>query len=503
MLERSQDKPLYQQLADALSNDIRSGVYPVGHKVPSVRKMSGLRGVSISTVSQAYGWLEDQGWLQARPQSGYYVRSTHTQMGQAKVIRLPVSAPEVAPSEVTKADLISHVLNQLNHPSQVNLGATIPHASLMPQRQLQQHIQKVSRYRLAEVLTYQFSPGHIGLRQQLAIRMRDASVTCHSDDIVISHGCVEALTLCLRASTTPGDLIAVESPCYYGFLQLAELLGLKVLEIPTDPATGISLEALELALSQWPITLVLLTARFSNPHGSVIPVARQKQLVAMARRYDIDLLEDDIYGELAYVNKNTSPKNTGPNNTGLDGACTALKAWDTDGRVMYCSSFSKTLSAGLRIGWCIPGRHFDDVVKHQLFTTFSASSLSQETLYSYLQQGHYDRHLRKLRQTITDNCMRFYQAIQQYFPAQTLISRPLGGYCLWVQLPDGVSSGQLFHLAREQSISIVPGGLFSNSERFEQYLRLNIARPWDDSVATALSTLGQLVTRLMPQSLPK
>ncbi|MDP2609681.1 MULTISPECIES: PLP-dependent aminotransferase family protein [unclassified Oceanobacter] len=500
MLERTLDKPLYQQLADALSNDIRSGIYPVGHRVPSVRKMSGLRGVSISTVSQAYGWLEDQGWLLARPQSGYYVRSSHAGMDQANVIRMPVSSPEAIPSAVTKSELISDVLDQLNHPGRINLGATIPHASLMPQRQLQQHIQKVSRYQLSEVLAYQFSPGHIGLRQQLAIRMRDASVFCDADDIVISHGCVDALTLCLRASTHPGDLIAVESPCYYGFLQLAELLGLKVLEIPTDPATGVSLEALELALSQWPIKLLLLTARFSNPHGAVMPVARQKQLVAMARRYDIDLLEDDIYGELSHLTQSASHKHGSGQVTaitGLDGACTALKAWDTDGRVMYCSSFSKTLSAGLRIGWCIPGRHFDGVVRQQIFTTFSACSLSQETIHSYLQQGHYDRHLRKLRQTISSNRVRFQNALQQFFPPQTLISQPLGGYCLWIQLPDGVSSGLLFHLAREQSISIVPGSLFSNSERFEQYLRLNIARPWDDTVIQALETLGRLVTQLM------
>ncbi|WP_221800568.1 PLP-dependent aminotransferase family protein [Oceanobacter mangrovi] len=492
MLERTLEKPLYLQLADGLAADIQTGVYPVGHKLPSVRKMSNLKGISISTVSQAYAWLEDQGWLRAKPQSGYYVRSS-TAGGEEP--RLPVSQPEETPAEVTKADLITGLLEEIKLPSMVNLGATVGDASLMPHRQLQQHFQKVSRYQMHETLAYQFSPGYMPLRQQLAVRMRDTGVHCSASEIVVTHGCVEALTLCLRAATEPGDLIAVESPCYYGFLQLADLLGLKVLEIPTDPQTGISVEALELALTQWPIKLVLLTARFSNPHGSVIPVARQKQLVKLARRHDIDLLEDDIYGELAFI----GPK--GGDSTTADGAHSSLKSWDTDGRVMYCSSFSKTLSPGLRLGWCLPGRHFRQVVKEQTFTTFSACTISQFAVHSYLQNGHYDRHLRKLRQTITDNFNRFKQEIRRFFPEDTLISCPNGGYCLWIQLPDGVDSAQLYHLARERSIAIVPGTLFSNSDRFDQYIRLNIAVPWSDKLEQAMKTLGQLVAQLAKQRL--
>ncbi len=493
MLERTLEKPLYLQLADSLAADIQSGVFPVGHKIPSVRKMSAQKGVSISTVSQAYAWLEDQGWLQARPQSGYYVRSAFAANDPEGEPRLPVSEPEKTPTKVTKVELITELLDELKTPSMVNLGATIPEDSLMPQRQLQQHIQKAARYHIDEVLQYQFSPGYPALRQQLAVRMRDAGVHCGASEIVVTHGCVEALTLCLRATTKPGDLLAVESPCYYGFLQLAELLGLNVLEIPTDPQTGMSVEALELALSQWPIKVVLLTARFSNPHGSIIPVARQKQLVSLARRYDIDLLEDDIYGELAFIG------DKGPNSArAADGAFSALKAWDTDGRVMYCSSFSKTLSAGLRLGWCLPGRHFKQVVKEQTFTTFSASTLSQYAVQSYLQHGHYDRHLRKLRQVITENFARFKLEIRRFFPEETLISCPNGGYCLWIQLPDGIDSTKLYHLARERSITVVPGSLFSNSDRFDHYLRLNIAVPWNDKLEEALRTLGQLVHQMSP-----
>ena len=482
MLKAVANTPLYQQIAADLQADIESGVYSVGQKVPSVRHFSQIKGVSISTVTQAYAWLEDQGWLMARPQSGYYVRASFSPAMRVPANdALPPLSQGERPAEFTKSALINDMLNQFNRPSAINMGAAIPSPELLPLRQLQTHINKVARFHTADVLDYQFSPGLSALRRQLATRMRDVGVRCASDDIILTNGCAEALTVCLRAATQPGDLIAVESPCYYGILQLAALQGLRIIEIPTDPQTGISPEALQLALEQWPIRLIVLNSRYSNPIGAVIPTARQKQLVALAQRYDVGILEDDIYGELGH-----------PGAAGEQPVNTVLKTFDTDGRVMYCSSFSKTLAAGLRLGWCLPGRWFREVQVQQTFTTFSAPSLSQYAVSSYLQNGQYDRHLRQLRLKVAENSRRVIDAVHRYFPQGTRVTEPEGGFILWVAMPEGVDATRLYHDAVRHSIAIVPGDLFSNTAHFSHCMRLNTSITWSAEVDQALQTLARL-----------
>jgi len=486
MLQRQADQPLYIQLAEQVADDIRNGVYSAGSKVPSVRKLASQRGVSISTVTQSYAWLEDQGWISAKPQSGYFVRSDVT----PDMSQVPPLSQGDEPGEVTKAEFINQMLARINQPAMVNLGAAIPHISWLPQRALQTHIQKVSRFQTADVLDYMFSPGLEELRSQIAVRMRDVGVRSTADDIVVTHGCAEALTLCLRAVTQPGDLVAVESPCYYGFLQIANMLGLKIIEIPTDPQTGISIDALKLALQQWPIKVIEVSSRFSNPTGSSIPAEKQQELVQLATEYQVPIIEDDIYGDIAFP----TPKGKLPPPTSV------LKTYDHEGWVLYCSSFSKTVAAGLRVGWCVPGRWRKQVMERQTFTTFSAASLSQYAMSSYLLNGHYDRHLRQFRAKAATNMQRFIQAIRQYFPSGTKINEPAGGFILWLCLPQGVSAMELHYEALKQSIVVVPGDLFSNTEHFSGYLRINTATPWSDEVEQALKTVGELVSRQMAVS---
>lgn len=481
MLQRQAEQPLYLQLADHIADDIREGIYASGSKVPSVRKLAQQHGVSISTVTQAYAWLEDQGWISARPQSGYYVRSDIA-LGSDE--RPPLSLGD-EPRDVTKGEFINQMLTRINRPATVNLGAAIPHISWLPQRALQTHIQKVSRFQTADVLNYTFSPGVEELRSHIAVRMRDVGVRCLSDDIVVTHGCAEALTLCLRSVTQPGDLVAVESPCYYGFLQIAKMLNLKVIEIPTDPQTGISIDALKLALQQWPIKAIEVSSRYSNPTGCSIPAENQQQLVALAQQYEVPVIEDDIYGDISF-----------PTLRGQKQAVNSvLKTYDKDGWVLYCSSFSKTVAAGLRVGWCIPGRWKNKVMENQTFTTFSASSLSQYALLSYLQNGHYDRHLRQFRTQAATNMQRFIQAVRDYFPQGTKINEPAGGFILWVALPQSVDAMALHYDALQASIVVTPGDLFSNTEHFSNFIRLSAAVPWNEQTEQALKTLGALVEK--------
>jgi len=472
---------LYRQVAADLANDIEQGVYLAEQKIPSVRKLSKQLQVSISTINQAYALLEDQGLIRAKPQAGYFVRKG----ANDEPVAPPVSQGG-QPKAVTKTELINHVLENVNEKSSVDLGCAIPDHSFLPYRSLQTHMQKVTRFNMEEVFKYQFSPGLESLRSQIALRMRDVGLRCHADDIVITQGCSEALHLCLSSATQRGDIIAVESPCYYGFLQMAKLRGLKVIEIPTDPTHGISTDALKLALEQWPIKAVMVTSRYSNPTGGSISSEKQKQLVELAQQFDCQIIEDDIYGEM--------PLET---SVGMKaGINTVIKTHDVDDRVMYCSSYSKTVGPGLRIGWCIPGRNKKSVIQAQRFSTMATSSLPQLTMASYLQNGHYDKHLRSLRQKVTGNIKLFSQAVQLNFPKDTRLAIPTGGFILWICLPENVSSIELLHRAQTESISIIPGDIFSNSDQFKNYIRLNCATPWNEGVKQAIARLGELTQEL-------
>ncbi|TBU97383.1 PLP-dependent aminotransferase family protein [Stutzerimonas kirkiae] len=466
---------LYQRIARQLAEDIRRGVYRPGERVPSVRKMSQRLNVSHATVLQAYANLEDQGMIRARPQSGFYVHQTPA---------LTAPTPDIAqverPQLVTRSSIIAQVLSESRREGVIPLGAAVPHADYLPIRALRQYLSRVTRFQSARAFSYVFSPGYEPLRRQVAIRMRDAGVVVDPGEVIITHGCVDALQMALRVLTGPGDLIAVESPSYYGLLQLADLLGLKVIEIPSDPDTGISVEALQLAAAQWPIKTLVMTARLSNPLGGAMSDSRQKQLLEVAERFDFRVIEDDIYGELVFE----------------QGVFKALKSQDRNDRVLYCSSFSKTLSPGVRIGWVIAGRYHDALQRLQTFSTYSACSVTQLGVAAYLENGGYDRHLRYIRQEYCSNISAYQLAVQRYFPDGTQMTRPKGNFILWVSLPARVNTKILHAWALERGISIAPGLIFSNTEQFNHCIRLNCGIPWSASVDQALQTLGELAARL-------
>ena len=471
---------LYQRIAQQLAEDIRSGVYLPGERVPSVRKLSQQLKVSHATVLQAYANLEDQGMIRARPQSGFYVHHTPA---------LTAPTPDIAlverPALVTRSSIINQVLSESRRDGLIPVGAAVPHVDYLPVRALHQQLAKVTRFQSPRAFSYMFSPGYEPLRRQVAIRMRDAGVVVGPEDVVITHGCVDALQMSLRVLTKPGDLIAAESPSYYGLLQLADLLGLKVIEIPCDPDTGLSLEALQLAARQWPIKALVLTARLSNPLGGSMPDARQKQLLKLATHFDIQIVEDDIYGELMFES----------------GPIRALKSNDHEGRVIYCSSFSKTLSPGVRIGWIVPGRYREEIQQLQTFSTHSACSVTQMGVAAYLENSGYDRHLRFIRQEYRKNLSAFQLAVQRYFPEGTQMTRPTGGFILWVSLPARVNTKDLHTLALQQGISIAPGLIFSNTEQFNHCVRLNCGLPWTAGTERALQTLGKLAGQLCREAI--
>ncbi|MCG8609890.1 MAG: PLP-dependent aminotransferase family protein [Pseudomonadales bacterium] len=464
--------PLYRHVADQIAADIRAGVYIQGQKIPSVRKICAQFSVSHATAAQACGVLEDEGYVKAKPQSGYFVRSEAAEPD----IRPPVSEM-LPPATFNRLALLNQLLSITGQRDWTQLGAAIPDKEFLPTRSLQQHIAKVARFNISDSVDYQFSPGNRELRRSITIRMRDNNIQCHYDELIITQGCQEALALALQTVCTKGDLVAVESPCYYGLLQLLDSLGMQIIEIPTDVCTGVSIPALKMALEQWPVKACVLSSRYSNPTGACTSNDDKKQIVKLLREFDIPLIEDDVFGDLSHD----------------PGSSTTFKSHDQDGRVLYCSSFSKTVGAGLRIGWCAPGKYYRQYRTLHQFTTFGGAGLPQQALASYLHQGGYDKHLRKISHAYAENLQIFQWAVQRYFPKGTTYSQPSGSFLLWVVLPEGADGLTLYRQACEFKISVMPGPIFSTTNQFNRCIRINCARQWSRELEEVMAKLGELV----------
>ncbi|HSB03358.1 MAG TPA: PLP-dependent aminotransferase family protein [Anaerolineales bacterium] len=464
----------YQELAERLAELIQRGTYPPGTRIPSVREMHQQQNLSISTVLQAYSLLERRGLIESRPQSGYYVR-TRTEE------RLPepeISSPRRDPSLVSLHELVMMLMRDSANPDLVQLGAALPHLDSRLIQAINQNIVKIIRQQGINAHQYQFRPGLDALRVQIAQRMVNAGCHLSPADILITSGGTEAIDLSLHAVCRPGDIVALESPSYFGTLQTLEVHGLRALEIPTHPRDGISLEALEFAIEHNPIRAVFVISNFNNPLGSKIPDDRKKALVELLAKHEIPLIENDVSGELYFGEKRPL----------------VCKAFDTKGLVILVSSFSKDISPGLRVGWVAPGRYSAEV-EWLKFTLSPSPILAQMAVAELLEGGSYDQHLRRIRREYARNVDLMSDAVMRYFPEGTRLTRPTGGFILWVQLPENIDSLELYKLALQGGITLAPGHVFSATYQFPNFIRLNAAT-FNYSTERALERLGEMIIQL-------
>jgi DNA-binding transcriptional MocR family regulator len=319
-------------------------------------------------------------------------------------------------------------------------------------------------------------PGNQDLRRAIARRYNACGVELDIDDIVITSGGLDALNLCLQAVTRPGDTVAIESPAFYAALQAIERLGLRAVELRTHPRDGVDPDALAEAIARHPIRACWLMPSFQNPLGATMPAERKRALVALLARHDIPLIEDDVYGELHFGDDKPKP----------------AKAWDRAGLVLHCGSFSKCLAPGYRVGWTAPGRYVRDVARMKIMTTLSAGIPTQAAIAEYLAHGGYDHHLRTLRRDLEARCGLMSAAIARHFPDNNRVTRPGGGYFLWLDMP-GVDALALHRAALAEGISIAPGPIFSPTRQFAHCMRLNFGQPWTARTEAAIATLGRMV----------
>lgn len=465
----------YEQLAQQIREQIQNRVWRAGDKLPSLRESGKRAGLSLMTVVQSYQLLESQGWIVARPQSGYYVAA------RSQALPQPIRGEKLLVSEQVDINaFIFDVLQACKDPEIVPFGSAFPDATLFMQPKLARALSSVARKFTPHSSLANLPPGNEALRRHIAQRYALNGMQVSPDEIVITAGAMESLSLSLQAVTQPGDTVAIESPAFYGALQALERLKLKAVAIATHPQHGIDLDSLQQAIEQYPIKACWLMTHFQNPQGSSMSDQNKQRLVTMLREHQISLLEDDVYGELYFSAERPLP----------------AKALDQGGQILHCSSFSKCLAPGFRVGWVAAGRFAPQIQRLQLMSTVSTSVPTQMAIADYLLHGGYDTHLRRLRRLLAQRQSAMHQAIAQHFPPTVKVSQPDGGYFLWLELEATQSSMELYQRALAEGISIAPGRMFTTGDRFNHCFRLNASFEWSDRLETAIKTLARLIRSL-------
>jgi DNA-binding transcriptional MocR family regulator len=466
----------YARLADDLETKIRQGVYRSGERLPSLRKLKGQTGLSITTIYQAYIELEKRGVVIPRQKSGYYVRP---QIGC--VLPPPVAKKlRPVPKRVTMDSLAYSIVEDMSNPDFLQLGGSVVMPDLLPFKQLTRCMRADTMQEMKRsLMRYENPYGNAELKRQIAKRMVGQVRQAELGEMVVTGGCIEAVSLCLQAVGNPGDTIVVESPTYPWFLQIIEDQQKCALELPTDPQTGIALEQLEKVLKKNRVAACLLVPNVHNPLGFTMTDENKRALVSLTAARGIPIIEDNIHGELYF----------GPSRP------STLKALDCDGLVLHCASFSKTLSPGLRVGWTLPGKFTDRVRRLKMNATVASPTLNQHVVAQFLKTGAYDRHLRRLRTALKNQVSNMALAIARHFPEGTRITAPQGGLTLWVELDERVNVLKVFQKAREQKISIFPGIICSTTNRYRNFIRISCGYAWSERIEKGVVTLADIIRR--------
>lgn len=461
---------LYNEIAGNIANKIKAGILKAGERLPSIRILSKEHGISMNTAKRIYLELEAQSLVQSKPQSGFFV----SPLSYLKLTLPEPSAPLSVSNNTEPNDLINDVYSTMGRNDLTLFSIGVPSGSLLPLARLKKEIVLATRELKEGGTEYETLQGNVKLRRMIAARSLSWEGNLKESDIITSHGCMNALSLCLMALTKPGDTLALESPCYPGILQLAVSLGLNVVEVATHPVSGIDIHALKKLLPK--INVCLLVPNFNTPLGYCMPDESKKEIVALLSMANIPLIEDDTYGDIYFGAER--PK--------------CCKSFDMDGNVLWCSSISKTLAPGYRVGWVAPGKYKDQILKLKLVHSLSATSVVHEAVANFLMTGRYDNHLRRFRKTLQENYQHYALAIAEYFPYGTKISRPQGGLALWVEFPKGIDTVELYKYALKKQISVAPGRMFTLQNQFQNCLRLCIGLQWTDDLRLKLRQLGNL-----------
>jgi len=476
MTDDAEPRFRYEEIADLIAGLVAEGTLAPGTRAPSLRELCRQQRTSLTTALQAYRVLEDRGVLQARPQSGFYVAPARP------ALPLPATTrPPPRPSAVAVSQLMLQMVEHASDPRYVPLGCAIPSPALLASGKLDRMLARLARTRGLQHNTYGPLRGEAALRTEIARRALRWGQALAPDDIAITCGATEALSLALGTVARRGDTVAVESPTYFGLLQVLRMQGLKALELPTDAHTGVVVDALGKALQAQRIAACVLSSSFNNPLGCTMPEPDKREVLALLARHQVPLIEDDVYGDIHADRPGAERPRP-------------FSAFDRAGQVIYCGSFSKTLAPGYRIGWVATRRHLPGILEAKFASTLCGPVLPQLALAEFLASGGYDHHLRRLRAAFSDTLRRMAGVIEASFPAGTRVSQPAGGFVLWLELPRALDAGRLFTQALDKRICFAPGAVFSAGGRHAHCLRLSGGHGWDARIEKGLRALGAMAT---------
>ena len=460
----------YQRIADELAARVTDGTFGPGDRLPSIRRTAAHWKASLPTVIQAYRLLEARRLIEARPKSGYFV------LAHAARPAAPPSAsrPTALPTSVATADLIVRFLGAIADPRLVPLGTALPDAALLPTARLARTMGTVVRRDPVRSVMIAIPAGTVELRGEIARRSLATRAAVSADDIVVTTGCAEAIALGLRVLTSPGDTVALESPAFFGTLQVIAALGLRALEVPTDPRTGIDLDALDATLASGTVRALVLSPTVHNPLGFVMHDDGKRALASVLDRHRVPVIEDDTYAELHFGAVRPA----------------SLRAFVRTAPVLWCGSFSKTLAPAFRVGWIVPGSWRAELLRIKAATTVATAAPTELAIAEFLRTGGYDHHLRKLRRVLRENVQRVAAEVADRFPPGTRISQPAGGLLLWIELPDAVDALELTRRCLARGVSIAPGPVFSATGEYRSCIRLNAGQRWSPHIARAVQTIA-------------
>ncbi len=458
----------YKAIAEQIIEDIRSGKLAHGSRMPSLRKMSDLQGVSLTTTLNCYHMLEELGWIVAKPQSGFYISRPLAEQATPELPQFKSQLREISTQE-------SAITYRPGTYEPGPLGISQINPELMPTEALQRSLKRGIKRLDLDIHAYPDRQGLRRLRYALEQHFSGYGFPFQANELVITNGCIDAVRIGLEAVSQPGDGIAISSPCFSGLLELLAGLDRRVVEIPCTPE-GIDLEQFEHHLKQGTIKAGLFSTSHMNPQGISMSPQQKQALAELANQYQIPVIEDDIYMELGHGKVMPLP----------------AKYWDRGGYVLWCASISKTLTAGFRLGWCLPGRFLPSYLRLHGISHFGVSTPIQSAIADFISTGQYQSHLNKVRNQLRQNIRDYTQLLVERLPACSRISQPEGGMVIWLQIP-GLDSKALWQQACNTGLDLRVGPAFTTLPLYQDCLRINTGWPLDDKVVLLLEEMVKLI----------
>ncbi|MEP0923689.1 PLP-dependent aminotransferase family protein [Leptolyngbya sp. ST-U4] len=471
-LDRQAEQPIYLQIRDRIRRLISSGALQPGDRLPSVRELAKEAAVNKLTVIEAYSVLEADGLIHARQGSGYFVNCCpeiplNLVSSFAPAQRVVIPPPQYG--TFCKSYMTSFEAQR--QPGILDFSSGFPQAFGL------EDLQRIARRAMSQIADtlYQYDTprGLQTLRQQIAQLLVQRGLIVSADNLMITTGSMQGISLALRYFVQPGDWVIVETPCYHGALSILENLRARTIGIPMTPA-GMNLELLEQYLKSHRPKLIYTVSTLHNPTGITTSLAHRKQLLALAQQYDCFILEDNAYEGLQF-----------------EPVPPPIKALDQQNRVIYVSTFSKTLMGSLRVGYMVvTGEHLQPLIEQKLINDLHTPTPSQAIVSEYLASGHYRHRLRDLQTYHLQSRNQMLQALEDHFPAEVTWTVPIGGLLLWVQLPDRLPLEQICHTLREQGILTTPATAFFPDRKGYNAMRLNFSHP-PESIAWGIAAIGK------------